>query len=561
MTTRTALRPTALSVLVLAGLLAACDSERKVTAINWCNEVPTAGLPSLALTAGSAAAWISDPIPLREARSPFDDVFADAARAFDVPASVLRAIAFVETRWQMVEGREAHGRPAAYGVMALRGERLRRGAVLAGVSVDAARHDAAANIRAAAALLDAYATEARIDRTHTAAWYGVAERYSGIELQEGRIDYGSRVGAVLDRGLVRLPDGALATAPPRPVRIASTSIAGNDEDEDCVPRPPTPGGDAPDFEQGIWRPSPNFNLRNTDSTGVPHMVIVHTCEGSYSGCWSWLTNPISQVSAHYVVDELGTEVSQLVREKHRAWHIAARYRCWLNEGNDCWLNDVQSNHFTIGIEHAGYADQESWPEAQQQTAAALVCDITRDNDIPRDWQHIVGHGRLQPENRTDPGENWPWNAYMHRIQALCGEIVVDNRVARNDSARAAVAETGTWLASDSTPGYYGDGYRWAFAEPDTDDAVTFSFRLDAAAARTVDARWTAGSNRAADATFLVMAADGDTLATVPVDQTAGHEAWHELGTWSFPAGWNHVLLLRRGAPGAVVVADAVRIRE
>src|SRR2546422_10934405 len=89
--------------------------------------------------------------------------------------------------------------------------------------------------------------------------------------------------------------------------------------------PPPDTTAAPDFPSAIWRPSPNFDQRAADSTGVPHMVIIHTCESNYASCWSWLDNPASQVSAHYVVNEDGSEISQLVLEKNRAWHIAALY--------------------------------------------------------------------------------------------------------------------------------------------------------------------------------------------------------------------------------------------
>ncbi len=58
----------------------------------------------------------------------------------------------------------------------------------------------------------------------------------------------------------------------------------------------------------------------------------------------------------------------------------------------------------------------------------------------------------------------------------------------------------------------------------------------------------------------MVAATGDTLAVVPVDQTTGGGAWHALGTWTFPAGWNRVVLLRRDTTGTVVVADAVRVK-
>ena len=30
-----------------------------------------------------------------------------------------------------------------------------------------------------------------------------------------------------------------------------------------------------------------------------------------------------------------------------------------------------------------------------------------------------GHGRLQPNNRIDPGPNWPWSEYYDLIDAHC----------------------------------------------------------------------------------------------------------------------------------------------
>jgi N-acetyl-anhydromuramyl-L-alanine amidase AmpD len=80
---------------------------------------------------------------------------------------------------------------------------------------------------------------------------------------------------------------------------------------------------------------------------------------------------------------------------------------------------VQSNHFTIGVEHAGFASQSAWPVAQIDASARLVCDMTRRWGIPRDRLHIVSHGQLQPHNRTDPGANWPWADYLARIDRYC----------------------------------------------------------------------------------------------------------------------------------------------
>ncbi|MGH7548845.1 MAG: N-acetylmuramoyl-L-alanine amidase, partial [Gemmatimonadales bacterium] len=340
----------------------------------------------------------------------------------------------------------------------------------------------------------------------------------------------------------------------------------------AAPAGPCPdSGSAPDYAPAGWRPSPNFNERPADPTGSIHAVIVHTCESNYTSCWSWLVNPVSQVSAHYVINEDGTEMSQLVLERDRAWHIAAVYDCDLNRRHDCWLNGVQSNHFTVGIEHAGFASQQSFPAAQLEASAALVCDVTRDRGIPRDWQHILGHGQLQPENRIDPGPNWPWIAYVHRIQAQCGEVVVDDATQFNDPGVAASEVPAAWLAADTTPDYYGGGYRWASTLPGATDGAVFLFRLDAAGPRSVDARWTSGSNRSPRAAYVVITAAGDTLATLRVDQTTGggggggggggDGSWHTLGTWTFSAGWNRVVLARSDSQGFVVVADAVRVRR
>ena len=459
--------------------------------------------------------------------SPYDSTFRAAGAEFHVSPALLAAVSWVETRWQMVQGAEEFpGRPAAFGIMGLRGAALERGAALAGVSLDAARHDPAANIRAAAALLAAYAAEAGGD------WHAAAARFGGIDLPAGR---GAYVAAV-----------AQAQGAPQPALAPAA----------CAPDTSS----APDFPSAMWRPSPNFDQRAADSTGVPHIVIIHTCESNYPSCWSWLDNPASQVSAHYVVNEDGSEISQLVLERNRAWHIAALYDCGLNRRHDCWLNGVQSNHFTVGIEHAGFASQDSFPRAQLERSAELVCDITRDRAIPRDWQHIVGHGQLQPVDRTDPGPHWPWIAFVLRVQALCGEIVLDDSAQFNDSSVARVVVPAGWQAADTTPDFYGGGYHWASTNPTVTDGVEFSFFVAAAGARTLEARWTSGTNRAPQAAYAVMTAAGDTLQIVSADQRTGGGTWHMLGTWTFPIGWNRVVLLRRAPAGAVVVADGVRVR-
>jgi N-acetyl-anhydromuramyl-L-alanine amidase AmpD len=351
----------------LVGLLAvlACGGGKDATA------------PAVQCKASSLSASTATSTPVTDIPTKYDALFAAAASEFGVSPALLKSVAYVETRWQMVKGEEEfEGRPPAYGVMALRGDRLTEGARRAGVSVDAARSDAAANIRSAAALLAARGLEG----------------FTDIALPEGRAAYSREVSAA--QGVAVSPLASLVQSDP------------------CAPPPSNV-----DFAGAIWRPSPNFNTR---TTGIS-MVIIHTCEGAYTGCWSWLVNTASQVSAHYVINESGSEVSQLVREKDRAWQIAASYNCALNQNFNCGMNGTQMNHMTIGIEHAGYASQDSFPTSQLQKSAQLVCDLAKRQGIPRDSLHIVGHGQMQPANRTDPGPRWPWNRYIGMIRSYCGD--------------------------------------------------------------------------------------------------------------------------------------------
>jgi hypothetical protein len=303
------------------------------------------------------------------------------------------------------------------------------------------------------------------------------------------------------------------------------------------------------------------------------MVIIHTCEGGYAGCWGWLRNTASGVSAHYVVKEDGSEITQLVREASKAWHIAATYACSRNSNVECGRNGQSSNNFTVGIEHAGFASQTSFPTGQIEASAQLVCDITRDHGIPRDRNHVVGHGQLQPYNRVDPGPNWPWSHYIDRVRTICGggtppppgtppgtplDVIVDSNNANNDATRAQIALSGSWTSASSTPGYYGTGY-W-YADTGSTGAAAFRFYAPAAGARTVEAWWTQGTNRSASAQWVALDASGAQVGTAAVSQQSGGSQWVTLGTWTFSAGWNTVELRRGGASGKVVIADAVRIR-
>jgi N-acetyl-anhydromuramyl-L-alanine amidase AmpD len=498
------------------------------------------------------------------ALSGIDADFAAAAAEFDVPRQLLQSIGYVETQWQMVEGlSEFDGQEPAFGVMALRGDRLSLGAELAGETVDRVKTDRRANIRAAAALLSADADEAGLDRRNLGAWAPAVARYSGIEQPEIQASY------VHNDVYARMRTGAavsdLAGAP-----VAKLEpVEALPEFADAIN--PTLSAD---YAPAVWRASPHKSARPAGTAGKVSMVIIHSCEGAYSGCWGWLVNQASGVSAHYVVKEDGSEISQLVTEANKAWHIGASYDCKLNSSKECQFQGASSNNFTVGIEHAGFAKQASWNATLIDNSAKLVCDITKGHGIPRDKYHIVAHGQLQPYNRVDPGPNWPWSTYLTKINTHCGAappvdpppppppggtITIDSNNNNNNAAVAKIAVSANWTSTTATPGYYGSGYFHAATSP-VSDAAEFSFYLDAAATKTIDAWWTAGTNRSATAPFIAFNAAGTKLATFSANQTTNGGKWVQLGTANFTKGWNKVVLSRWTTEGKVVIADAVRIR-
>lgn len=140
-----------------------------------------------------------------------------------------------------------------------------------------------------------------------------------------------------------------------------------------------------------------------------------------------------------------------------------------------------------------------------------------------------------------------------------GELIVDSDNANNDAAKARVEYTGTWTSSTGTAGYHGTDYRFAATEPVSAPA-TFWFFLSAAGTRTIDAWWVSGTNRSAAATFTANEPAGAEVGRVTVNQQTGGAQWNTLGTFSFGAGWNRVVLSRWQAAGAVVIADAIRVR-
>ncbi|MBK6687017.1 MAG: N-acetylmuramoyl-L-alanine amidase [Deltaproteobacteria bacterium] len=502
-------------------------------------------------------------IPEVEETSPLALTFAQAAEEFDVPVDLLKALSYSETRLVPAVGEvEFEDQPEPFGLFALRGEELTRAAVLLGVSVEEVMTDDVANVRAAASLLSAYAEEAGIDpalRPEPAVWRPALERWGQIGDQELARGFSDSVLAHVRQGLaISMLDG-------------TTMIVGRDPSM------------AAEVEQGygvteagigaagvVFRSSPNYGSRNGSRI---EMVVIHTCEGAYSGCVSWLRNPQARASAHYVVNESGSEVSQLVDENNRAWHISANYRKRLNGDQLAHREGQSSNNFSVGIEHGGRGSQPSWPQGQIDRSITLVRDITQRHNIPRDRYHIVAHGRLQPESRTDPGPNWPWTSYLASISGgsttpppppttpnpptnptpptnPATVITVDNRTAGRFQA------SGNWEVSSWAADKIGADYRFR-RSAETSDLAEFRIPVPAAGRYEVFTR-VPGNGYSTHAPFQIIHRGGETIVHRDLSRYGGQ--WLSLGTYEFNQvdDWIVKASCWTGARG-YLIADAIKL--
>ena len=144
-------------------------------------------------------------------------------------------------------------------------------------------------------------------------------------------------------------------------------------------------------------PSPNHGQRR--GLARPNSVILHyTGMATAEAAIALLRDPASQLSSHYVVDEIG-RVVQLVAEARRAWHA----------GVSCWRGERDMNSASVGIEicnpgHDGGLPE--FPDRQIESVIALCRDILQRHGAPS--ERLLAHSDIAPARKRDPGERFPW---------------------------------------------------------------------------------------------------------------------------------------------------------
>jgi len=190
--------------------------------------------------------------------------------------------------------------------------------------------------------------------------------------------------------------------------------------------------------------SPNFSGRQGNKIIA---IVNHITAGKFPGCQSWLCNPTSSASTHYIVNRAG-EIIQLVADSNAAWHAGG-----VNKPNWSLYNGVNPNRYTIGIEHEGYTGaggDGNLTEAQYQATLWLHRQLIEKHGIPVDRDHIIGHYRINSVNRPNcPGPKFPWDRLFEDLRGGEGKlekvkVIVEGKeiegVIINDRAYAPVKD-------------------------------------------------------------------------------------------------------------------------
>lgn len=303
-----------------------------------------------------------------------------------VPVEYLVGIAYVQTKFST---RQSEPSPwGGHGVMQLvERQSLSKAANLSGLSEADLTSDLEANVLGAALVL------ADLER-RKGSWEAALQAFGPGEVNpEAGVEFARRV-----------------------IRVAAAGVRGTDSDGLSVvfdgayssgePIGQQTAESKPDYGAATWvgpACSGNYNASSRGAADITDIVI-HTCQGGYSGCWGWLKNCASGVSAHYVVSS-GGEIVQLVEENDVAYH------------------DACFNTHSVGIEHEGFIDDpDKWfTDAMYCASAKLVRSICDRNNIPCDRAHVRGHGETPDcSDHTDPGAGWDWSKFMEYVQCGCG---------------------------------------------------------------------------------------------------------------------------------------------
>jgi len=163
------------------------------------------------------------------------------------------------------------------------------------------------------------------------------------------------------------------------------------------------------------------------------MVVCHITEGAFDGTVSWITNPTSQVSYHFVVARDG-RIVQAVDICNTAWANGTTRNGDNRDSSHSphhLVRDraVNANLYSVSIGFEGRLAQTNGALTTVQLEAGVWLIRHIQEEIQRlysvrgtafkpDRQHIVGHHEITPRTRPNcPGPQFPFDAIVQYLHA------------------------------------------------------------------------------------------------------------------------------------------------
>lgn len=315
-------------------------------------------------------------------------VFERAAETSGVPAEVLLAVSYMESRWDahgdapstsggygpmhltdlpaLAQETEAHPDPLGKGdgsdqdrTAHQREEAVRLGEVetlrtandITGIPVADLRGDAVANVCGGAAVLADY-QEAAGGAETLADWSAAVGRYSGAADEATALKFARQVFATLSAGKSRTTnDGYEVALAAKPVAASEEAVARLDlaeaESAAAAECPADLGCEslpAPYAKTGSSIGSyGNHDLGNRPEEGSVDYIVIHDTETSYNGTVRLVQDP-TYLGWHYTLRSVDGHIAHHIPGRNVGWHAGNWY----------------VNSHSIGLEHEGYAANGAW---------------------------------------------------------------------------------------------------------------------------------------------------------------------------------------------------------
>jgi hypothetical protein len=375
------------------------------------------------------------------------DQFAAAAAKYGVPAAVLAAVSYGQTRWEdhagrpstslgygpmhLIDGAAAQAQrdaavgkgPTTAGVV----DTLGTAATLTGLSKDTLRTDTAANIMGAAAVIaKAQKTLGHAVGVHTdpATWYEAIASSTGFTTAASQRGFADDVVADLRSGVAKKASGVRLELKPGKVGSITAQRAVITKRVETAAKKAKPAPypiDAPKNLAVDWVPAPyeqlsadpgdygNHDLARRPASPALNTIVIHDMEGYYAGSLKLVQDP-TYLAWNYSVRSSDGLIAQHLQAEDVGWHA----------GN--WYVNMHS----IGVEHEGFAvSGPTWfSEPMYRKSARLIRYLCAEYKIPVDRAHIIGHDQVPatttagiPSMHWDPGPFWDWEHYFELLGA------------------------------------------------------------------------------------------------------------------------------------------------